>query len=390
MLDGPDPFTGIMAGFECATQLRRAGGRHDFVAATRHDVLASEDYALLRACGIASARDGLRWHLIETSPGRYDWSSLSAQRDGAAKAGIAVAWDLLHYGWPDWLDPLDPQFVSRFADFAAAAAAHLGPGGFYTPVNEISFMAWAGGEVAYFAPFRTDCADALKTIFCRAAIAGARAIRAIDPGATILTSEPLIHVAPASPGGGHASAAAHMRIAQHEAALILLGRLQPELGGAADLFDRIGLNYYPHNQFDSRRQMLPHGDGRRRPLHRMLADAQALYGKPLFLSETGAEDEARASWLTDTCEEVRRANARGADARAVCLYPILNHLGWDDGRYCAHGLFCGVEDHREIHRPLADRIAAEQARGLGLAAAPDGAPADTADWAPDFAGAIPA
>lgn len=367
MLDGTPPLAGIMAGFECGTQRKRGGGRHDFIHATRHDVWAERDYALLDRHGIASARDGLRWHLIESEPGCYDWSSVAAQRAGAAAAGITVAWDLLHYGWPDWLDAFDPQFVARFADFAAAAARHLGPGGCYTPVNEISFMAWAGGDVAYFAPFRTDCADELKAVFCRAAIAGARAIRAVDPQATLLTSEPLIHVAVAAPGAHHSAVAARMRWAQHEAALILLGKHRPELGGAPELFDRIGLNYYPHNQFDSNRHRLAPGDPRRRPLHRMLIDAHGLYAKPLLLSETGSEDDSRAAWLAETCAEVRKANARGADVRAVCLYPILNHLGWDDDRYCAHGLFCGVEDHRAIHQPLADQIAVEHARGLAPA-----------------------
>jgi hypothetical protein len=30
----------------------------------------------LAAHGIRTVRDGLRWHLIETAPGRYDWGSL--------------------------------------------------------------------------------------------------------------------------------------------------------------------------------------------------------------------------------------------------------------------------------------------------------------------------
>lgn len=353
----------IMAGFECATQLRRDGGRHDFTAATRHDVFAHGDFALLRQAGIMTARDGLRWHLIERDRGRYAWDSMAQQYEGAREAGVTVLWDLLHYGWPEWTDPFDPDFARRFADFAGEAACRIGPGGYYTPVNEISFMAWGGGEVAYLSPFRTGCADALKAAFCGAAIAAARAIRDADPAATLLTSEPLIHVARA-PGDRQHTAAA-MRLAQHEAALMLLGRLHPGLGGEASLFDFVGLNYYPHNQFDSRRRMLDDHDPRRRPLHRMLRDAQALYGKPLIIAETGAEGDARAGWLAHVCSEVRLANRHGADVRAVCLYPILNHLGWDDDRYCAHGLFCGVEEGRAIHQPLADQIAREQQVPLG-------------------------
>lgn len=90
-------------------------------------------------------------------------------------------------------------------------------------------------------------------------------------------------------------------------------------------------------------------------------EAQQLYRK---LSETGADGDSRAAWLADTCAEVRSANARGAQVEAVCLYPILNHLGWDDDRYCEHGLFCGVDEDRAVYRPLARQIAIEQDRSL--------------------------
>lgn len=36
----------FLGGFECSTHLGRDGRRHDLVAATQHDVLAAEDYAL--------------------------------------------------------------------------------------------------------------------------------------------------------------------------------------------------------------------------------------------------------------------------------------------------------------------------------------------------------
>lgn len=357
---------GIMAGFECATQRRRDGGRHDFIRATRHDAFAELDYGLLRSAGVKAARDGLRWHLIERQSGRFDWSSFEAQHRAARLAGVTVAWDLMHYGWPDHLSPLDPEFGERFAGFAAAAARRIGPGGYYTPVNEISFMAWGGGEVGYLEPFRTDCAPHLKRAFCRAAIQAARAIRIADPQSTILTSEPLLHVVPAADHAEGDAVAAALLDGQHEATLALLGRRWPELGGAPALFDMVGLNYYPHNQFDSLRSLLALDDPRRRPLRDLLGEARRRYGKPLLISETGAQGSERAPWLAHICEEVRAANRAGAEVGAVCLYPILNHLGWDDDRYCEHGLFCGVDERRSVHQPLADTIAFE--RRLPLAA----------------------
>ena len=129
------------------------------IAATRHDECANEDYALLGTLGILTVRDGLRWHLIEPEPGRYDWSSVARQLASASAAGTEVIWDLLHYGWPDDLDVWRPDFVARFACFARGAAKRIRdatPGTrFYCPINEISFLSWGGGDAAYLNPLRT-------------------------------------------------------------------------------------------------------------------------------------------------------------------------------------------------------------------------------------------
>src|SRR4051794_7647448 len=73
-----------MGGFECSTHRlpRRkamgsfAGQRLDLVGSTRHDEFALQDYERLKHVGIRTARDGVRWHLIEKSPFFYEFSSL--------------------------------------------------------------------------------------------------------------------------------------------------------------------------------------------------------------------------------------------------------------------------------------------------------------------------
>src|SRR4051812_22543987 len=100
---------------------------------------------------------------------------------------MQVIWDLCHYGWPDDLNIWSADFVSRFARFGASAARVIGDATdgptFYCPVNEISFWAWAGGEVGRFNPGCTGCGAALKRQLVRAAIAAMEAIRKIDPRA---------------------------------------------------------------------------------------------------------------------------------------------------------------------------------------------------------------
>src|SRR5436190_7823508 len=101
--------------------------------------------------GMLVARDGLRWHLIETSPGVYDFSAVVPMLKAARDAGVLVIWDVLHYGWPDDLDIFSEAFLVRFAAFAKAfvqvALQTTGEAPWVVPVNEISFFAWAAGDI---------------------------------------------------------------------------------------------------------------------------------------------------------------------------------------------------------------------------------------------------
>lgn len=87
----------VLGGFECSTHRLKNGKRLDLLRATRHDELASNDYRALQQHGIWSARDGLRWHLIERSPGQYDFASSVRMLRAARDTGMQVIWDLWHY-----------------------------------------------------------------------------------------------------------------------------------------------------------------------------------------------------------------------------------------------------------------------------------------------------
>src|SRR5438045_1102340 len=103
-----------MGGFECSTHLNSLGIRLDMTAALQHDIFCAEDYGRLREVGIFSARDGLRWHLIDRA-GSFDWSSWIPMLNAARTEDVQVIWDLFHYGWPDGLDIFAAEFVNRFA-----------------------------------------------------------------------------------------------------------------------------------------------------------------------------------------------------------------------------------------------------------------------------------
>ena len=356
----------LQGGFESSTHRRAHDGqRIDMIAASHHDVHAEHDYRALARHGILTVRDGLRWHLIEREPGRYDWSSLDRQLVAARITGTEVIWDLLHYGWPDDLDIWSPDFVARFAAFAAAAARHIGPAApgarrFYAPANEISFFAWGGGNVAYLNPFARNRGFELKVQLARASIAAMEAILQVDPAARFVHADPVITIVadPARPDD--AGIALGHRLAQYQAWDMIAGKAWPQIGGRPALLDVVGVNFYHNNQWVHGGAPLPVDHPLARPFRDILAETYARYGRPIFVAETGIEGDARSAWLRMIAAEVDAAIAMGVPVEGVCLYPILDHPGWDDGRYCPNGLLaCSPLSQERVADPtLADAIVA--------------------------------
>lgn len=380
MSQGRARFPSFMGGgFECSSHRRADGKRLDIVQATGHDLIAAEDYARLRDCGLLWARDGLRWHLIETTRGRYDWGSWLRQLDGSEAAGTSVWWDLVHFGIPDIHDIWSADFPYRAADFGAAAAElhrqHTGRPGQFCPVNEIGFMAFAGGEMGWMYPHARWQGYRLKEQLVRAAIAIARAVRAAQPDAGLLWAEPLIHVVCSDTS--LQIEADNAIAAQYEALDWVLGRTRPDLGGDAALADVIGWNHYPHNQWWIGGGTAAFGTPGFTGLSELLVRCAARYqGHPMLLAETGAEGPARAGWLHYIGQECQLAKGLGVPLLGACLYPVTQYPGWDDNRICPTGLFgMRAGNHRPIDAPT---LAAVQALEAAMARQAGSAPAGPA------------
>jgi beta-glucosidase/6-phospho-beta-glucosidase/beta-galactosidase len=290
----------------------------------------------------------------------------------AAQAqGVKVVWDLCHYGWPDRLDIWSARFVERFARFAGAVArlivTETGGGAFYCPVNEISYWAWAGGDMAHFHPLARRRGCELKRQLVRASIAAIDAIREVDPAARFVAADPIIHVAALTPR--LAAEAKRARLAQFEAWDMLCGRRTPELGGSADHLDILGLNFYGNNQWFVGGPSISPADAAFRPLRAMLEEVAMRYARPMFIAETGAEGSLRVPWLRYVADEVAAAECAGICIEGICLYPVLDYPGWSDERHCETGVLGHADDEgrREVYEPLAREIAARSARRAELA-----------------------
>jgi beta-glucosidase/6-phospho-beta-glucosidase/beta-galactosidase len=287
---------------------------------------------------------------------------LRAARDN----GTEVIWDLCHYGWPDDIDIWSSTFVDRFARYAAAVAEVVrdesDESPTYCPINEMSFWAWAGGEVGRFNPSSHGRGADLKRQLVRASIAAIDAIRTVDPRARFITAEPLINLVCGSPVPEHIEASETYRLSQFEALDMLNGTLEPELGGSPEFVDIVGINYYPDNQWYHCGPTIPMGHHAYRPLSDMLAEVHERYGRPILIAETGAEGSGRGAWLHYVCSEVHDAIQSGIPVEGVCLYPILDYPGWDNERTCSVGLMSDADDHghRKFCSPFASELRRQQ------------------------------
>jgi len=357
----------FQAGFECSSHRRRDGVRLDLIRATGHDKHVLQDYRLCRQLGFSTVRDGLRWHLVEQSPGKYDWSSWLPALEAAERTGVQVIWDLFHYGSPDHVDQAAADFPARFTQFALAAVevqqsvSRQPP--LVCPLNEISFLSWAV-EVGYFPRVGPDESGWFKHQLVRAAIRAATAIRGEWPNAKLVWAEPLVHIAPHSHRRAEVRAAEAARQGQFEAYDWITGRAEPEFGGDPSLVDLIGLNFYPHNQWYHDGPTIPMGHHEYRPLADLLLEVADRYGKPIFLAETGAEGSARPSWLHYVCSEVRDAIERGASIEGICWYPITAYPGWDNSRHAEAGLLSTVvaDGSRHVDQGLFEELQLQRAQ----------------------------
>jgi beta-glucosidase/6-phospho-beta-glucosidase/beta-galactosidase len=349
----------FMGGFECSTFKRRNGERLDLVASTKHDIFCHRDYQRLQRQGLCTAREGLRWHLIERRPGQYDFSSAMPMIEAARAEGIQILWDVCHYGWPDDLDIFSPEFIDRYAKFSKAFARLIANESdevpFFAPINEISFFSWGAAEAAKLFPYIHGRGSELKRHLVRAAIAGMDAIWEVLPRARFLQIDPIIHIVADPKRPQQAPIAEAYRQSQYQAWEMLAGRVSPELGGAEKYLDIVGVNYYPHNQWVYHGKMLKHSDPRRRPFRDLLMETYTRLRKPIFIAETGTEWRARRAWLRNVCNEVSHAIDDGVPIDGICLYPIVNHPGWVDDRHCHNGLwdYANKRGDRKICRSLA-------------------------------------
>lgn len=379
MTNHNSPFQSFwMGGYECTDQLNSSGNRVDLINTTHHLTRLDDDYNDIKAFGITTVREGIRWSQVEKVPYQYDFSTVSMMLDVGSAFGIQQIWDICHFGYPDDLSPLHPHFTERFVGICAAFVEFYRsrcPTGelIVTPINEVSFISWLGGDAAGTSPWCTNQGWRVKYALMRAYIAGIKAMKEIDPGIRILTTEPIVNIVPPLfATEEEIDQAAKVHLEQFQALDILAGYICPELGGSPDLLDLLGFNYYYNNQWViGFNEFLPwrneEPDPRWRPLSELLIDAYHRYNKPVLLTETSHPKEDRPLWIDFIGQECLKVKQHNVPFFGVCLYPIIDRPDWDNLSYW-HQSGLWDEEHLEdgtsvrvLNEPYAEALRESQA-----------------------------
>lgn len=364
--------TFFISGFECSTFLWKDKKRRNLIQETQHDRFAFKDYEALRSLGIAVAREGIPWPLVDKN-GSYDFSCIDPMIEAMNKNQILPIWDLCHYGYPDDLDVFSEDFVERFRKYCKAVAQYVipklhGPY-FFTPINEITFFSFCGGEWGWVAPYTTTKEDRfrMRLNLCKATIAGVKAIRKVEKDARMIHIDPLVQVvAPLDRPDQQEAAYNETYVDTFLAWDILYGKEYPELGGAPDILDIVGANNYSFGQMEYREhgphQALPADDDRIKPLCDLLKLVWERYKRPMIIGETSGMNEGRAAWLKDVMEESLAAVEDGMDLHGICLFPCADMPDWHTGQWLHNGLYDLQQNGEELRRVPCDPYIAELRR----------------------------
>jgi beta-glucosidase/6-phospho-beta-glucosidase/beta-galactosidase len=340
--------TFFISGFECSTFLWRDKKRRNLIAETQHDRFAMQDYELLRRLGIAVAREGIPWPLVDQR-GQYNFSCIDPMIEAMNRQQILPIWDLCHYGYPDDLDPFSDDFVKRFGNYCKAAAEYVipklhGPY-FFTPINEITFFSFCGGEWGWVAPYKNTKEERFRfrEMLCKAAIAGVKAIREVEPSARMIHMDPLVQVVAPRDRPDQKEAAWHETYVDTFMAWdILAGKVHPEYGGSLEILDIVAPNNYSFGQMEYREhgphQALSPDDDRIVSLCDLLQLVWNRYGRPMIIGETSGMNEGREDWLCDVMQESMAAVNRGMDLHGICLFPGIDMPNWHTGEWLHNGI----------------------------------------------------
>ncbi len=336
---------------------------------TQHEQFWREDfYRVAHELGCQWMRYSLPWHIVEPSPGVYDWRWADERIHLAGKLGINLMLDLVHFGTPTWLPDAfgDLDFPHALESFSRAfARQYAGAIPSVSPINEPLITALFCGDVGLWPPHGRSL-RVYMTILSRVAQALNRSIRALRetmPGTEIIVCDAL-EFPTVEPKAVQVASPQLMKTIEDDLTLrlqrrhivldLVTGRVDQEhplfcwlesngfsridmnwfLRHPAQI-DVLGLDYYCHSEMELYpcsenhfRQRVP---SQLAGLHRVTRDYWHRYHLPLMITETSCQgdDLEKRNWLESTVGDIRRLREEGIPVIGYTWWPLLDHLDWD-------------------------------------------------------------
>jgi beta-glucosidase len=338
-----------------------------------------EDLDLLGALGARAYRFSVAWsRVLPDGTGRVNEPGLAFYDrlvDGLLERGIRPFVTLYHWDLPQALQVrggwTNEAVTGWFAEYAHLVASRLGDRVHdWLTLNEPQVTAFAGYQWGLHPPGVKDVATALKVThhLLLAHRAGAAAVRAAAPGASVGIA---LNLSPAEPATGSAEDAAAARLADGFSNRWFLdplygrgypqdvverygGIAPPPLGSYDGDLDFLGVNYYMRHVVKASSvaqlgyDVLPpsgqltemgwevHPDGLRTILERVHHDYEP---RGVYVTESGAafpdepngEDPDRVEYLHDHFVAAADALDAGVPLRGYFVWSLLDNFEWHNG-----------------------------------------------------------
>lgn len=392
----PHDSVPVWGGVECTRN--RVGDRYfDQMDISGH-ARRPGDFDDIAALGVKTLRFGMLWERFELE---RSWRWMDESMVGMRRAGIRPIAGLLHHGsGPPHTSLLDPEFPTKLARYAAAAARRYPDIDAYTPVNEPNTTARFSGQYGHWYPHHRSTSSYLRALVnqVKGTVLSMQAIRRVRPDAQLIQTDDCGQITGTEP---LRSTWELLNLRQWLTFDLLSGcvdQFHPMFAymrfhgiGAGEILwfrdhpcmpDVVGVNYYTTSDrhLDHRRHLYPEGCGSSEgnfvdveavrvegadeiDFARPISEAWRRYRRPVALTEVhlgGLADE-QIRWLAAACTGVERARHAGAACAALTVWALHGSFFWNelvtrDNGYYEPGVFDVTGGH-PVTTPLADVVA---------------------------------
>jgi dTDP-4-dehydrorhamnose reductase len=388
----------LWAGIECTVN-RVGDGYFDQLERNGHTIRAG-DLDLIAALGVRTLRYPVLWERTAAAGlAQADWAWADARLTRLRELRIKPIVGLLHHGsGPRYTSLVDPDFVSKFTDYARAVAERYEWVEDYTPINEPLTTARFSGLYGYWYPHGRDGLTFAQALLneCRATVAAMQAIRQINPAARLVQTEDLGKTYSTPPLAYQAEFENERRWLTFD---LLGGRVGPShpmwsylswVGVDEDdlrwfldnqcAADIVGINHYLTSErfLDERLERYPesrHGSNGRHAYadieavrvceqgvagpQSLLREAWQRYQTPMAVTEAhlGCTREEQLRWFGEVWDAARRLRDEGVDVRAVTAWALLGSFDWN----------CLLTRRSDHYEPAAFDLRAPRPRPTALA-----------------------